>query len=75
MAVSRVPGESSVRLHLQTGINAISGDPVYTTKTFGKVKASATDQAVYTVGEALADLQLFTLDYIARIDNNILEDI
>ncbi len=68
MAVSKVPGNSVLRLELRVGVG--EGDnPVYRNKSLGNVKSAASDQDMFDVANALADLQEYPLEGISRTDN------
>lgn len=69
MAVISTPGLSNLRLKFQTGVDG-QGNPVYRRKTFSNVKADATDQNIFDVATALADLQEYTLATVERADNS-----
>ncbi len=67
MAVSKVPGNSVLRLEVEVGVNT-SGNPVYRNRSLNNVKPTASDQDLYDVGAALADLQEYPLNGISRVD-------
>lgn len=67
MAVVKIPQNSRVQLKVQTGISA-SGAPVYVTRSFNNIKASATDDSVFAVGLQLSGLQKHTLTGIEKIE-------
>lgn len=69
MAVIRSIADSTLRLVLQTGTNA-SGNPIFVNRNYRNIKVDATDQDVYAVAEALAELQIYTLNAVDRIDTN-----
>lgn len=67
MAVTRLPGNSLLRLELHVGVNG-SGNPVFRTKSLNNVKAAATDQDLFDVAAALAALQEYPLNSVSRMD-------
>lgn len=68
MPVTKVQNNSVLRLELQVGVNA-GGNPVFRTKSLSNVKPGASDQNLFDVAAALADLQEYPLNDIARIDS------
>jgi hypothetical protein len=64
MPVVVVPYDSVLQLRLVTGTNPESGNPIIKTKSFNKVKESATEQDVFDVANQLASLQNYSLDEI-----------
>jgi len=62
--VVTVPRDSALQLRLVTGTNPETGAPVITSKTFGKIKATAAEQDAYDVAGALISLQKYTVDEI-----------
>lgn len=68
MAVTKIQNNSVLRLELQVGVNA-GGNPVFRTKSLSNVKPGASDQHLFDVATALADLQLHPLNDIARVDS------
>lgn len=73
MAVIRTPGDSTLRIRVQTGIGA-SGQPVYRNRSYNNVKAAATDDDVYAVAQAIAGLQQHPVNSIIRIDDGVLAE-
>jgi len=67
MAVTSTPLGSVVELAVQAGTDA-AGAPVYARIRFRNVKAAATDEDVYVVGEMLAGLQVYPLAEVRRVD-------
>lgn len=68
MAVNKVPTGSVLRLELNVGIGD-NGNPVYRTKSLNNVKPAATDQDLFDVAAAIADMQDYTLNGISRVDS------
>ena len=64
MPVIVVPYDSALQLRLVTGTDTESGNPIISTKTFNKVKDSATEQDVFDVANQLVSLQKYGLDEI-----------
>jgi hypothetical protein len=64
MAVIVVPRDSSLQLRLVTGTNPLTGAPIIESKSFTKVKATASDQDIYDVTTALVGLQKYPVDEI-----------
>ena len=62
--VITVPRDSALQLRLVVGTNPDTGAPVIESKTFNKIKSSATDQEVYDVATALVGLQKYAVDEI-----------
>ena len=67
MAVVKVPQNSTIAIKLQKGVNT-SGNPVYVTRNYA-CKATATDQDLFDVAQALMGLQVYPLADITRVDN------
>ncbi|MDD3032079.1 MAG: DUF1659 domain-containing protein [Candidatus Caldatribacteriota bacterium] len=64
MPVVVVPYDSVLQLRLVTGTDPDSGNSIIKTKSFNKVKESATEQDVFDVANQLASLQNYSLDEI-----------
>jgi hypothetical protein len=64
MPVVVVPYDSVLQLRLVTGTDPESGNPIIKTKSFNKVKESATEQDVFDVANQLVSLQNYSLDEI-----------
>ncbi len=73
MAVNSIPAGTVLRMQFQTGVDA-DGDPVYRNKSLNNVKTGATDQDLYNVAQALAQLQQHPLAAVLRIDSAALEE-
>lgn len=73
MAVNRVPTGTVLRLQFQTGVDG-NGDPVYRNKNLNNVKTGATEQSLYDVAQALAQLQQHPLVAVLRVDSARLEE-
>ena len=71
MAVISNPLGSRLQLRVITGQDD-KGNPIYRTRSYSNVKPAASDDDLYSVGNALVDLQKHELDFIRRIDESIL---
>ena len=74
MAVALNAGNSTLKLHVQTGVDT-SGRPKYADRSFSSVKATAADQDAYDVALALAELQSNPLDSIIRVNTGTLIEV
>ncbi|TEB06503.1 hypothetical protein Psch_00035 [Pelotomaculum schinkii] len=68
MAVTKVPGNSILRLVLHVGDSG-SGSPILRNRSLTNVKSAASDQDIFDVATALADLQDYPLNGVTRVDN------
>lgn len=73
MAVVATPVQSSLRLVVQTGTDA-DGNPVFRSRTYSRVKPSASDEDVYAVAGAIAELQSSPLYAIQRVSTDELAE-
>lgn len=71
MAIVNMPQDARVQLKVQTGLSA-SGAPVYATRSFNNVKASAPDANLYAVALQLGGLQSHTLTAISKVETSSL---
>ena len=71
MAVISNPLGSRLQLRVITGED-YEGNPIYSTRSYSNIKAATSDEDLYSVGEALVNLQKHELDFIRRIDESIL---
>lgn len=69
MAVADIK-QSSLQLIFQDGIDPLTGDPVYQTKSFNNVKPNATAEQLYTVATTFESLQQRPLFTINRRDTS-----
>ncbi len=69
MALTSTTVDSSLRLELQTGVDA-AGNPVYVNRTYQRVRPAAADQDVYDVASIIAGLQKHTLTNVQRVNEN-----
>lgn len=67
MAVITSVINSKLKLALDNGLNE-KGEVIVKSKTFSNVSASALDEDVYEVGEALAGLQTLEVEEISRVN-------
>lgn len=74
MAVTLNAGNSTLKLHVQTGTDA-SGKPKFADRNFSAVKAAATDQDAYDVAVALGGLQSHPVDSIIRVNTGTLVNV
>jgi len=74
MAAQLTPSESRVRVSLQVGTDEL-GEPILKSKTYSRVKPSASNDAIYAVMDAMMDLQAHPVDGYERIDYGQLIDI
>jgi hypothetical protein len=61
---------TTLQLVFSEGIDEISGNPVYRTKSFNNVKTSASGDQLYAVATAMAGLQELPLYNIHRRDSS-----
>jgi hypothetical protein len=71
MAVSSNPLGGRLQLRLIVGMDD-KGNHIYRTRSYANVKPAATDQAVYDVGSALANLQEHDLEEVRRVSESVL---
>lgn len=64
MTVLVVPYDSVLQLRLVTGTDPGSGNPIIRTKSFNRVKDTASAQDVFDVANGLLGLQRYSLDQI-----------
>ncbi len=72
MPVSAIKFDSDLVLKVQTGTNP-EGNPIIKLRRYSRVKPDATHEAVHTVGQAIASLQIHSLVEIVRQDDFRLE--
>lgn len=71
MPVNTNPIGSRMQLRLIVGQDT-GGNPVYRTRSYSNVKPLASDDDVFAVGNALAELQVQELDELRRINEYVL---
>lgn len=62
--VITAPRDTKLQIRYVTGTNPETGAPIIKTKTYTKIKDTASDQSIYDVAMALQDLQKYTVDEI-----------
>lgn len=67
MAVVNIPQKTTLSIQVQKGISD-SGNPVYAYRNYANVKPDATVQDIFDVANALANLQVYALANIQRVD-------
>ena len=70
--VTEMPNK--VKLRFQTGFND-SGNPVYSTYTYSKIKEDAIPEDVHSVAEGLASLSAWSLDSIVLSEDKLLVEV
>jgi len=75
MAVSATKYDSDLVIKVQTGTDPGTGEPVVRLRRYTRVKPEATHEAVYTVGQAIAGLQVHPPVDITRQDDLRLEPV
>ncbi|MDD4239590.1 MAG: DUF1659 domain-containing protein [Desulfotomaculaceae bacterium] len=68
MAVTKVPGNSALKLVLHVG-DSTAGSPILRNKSLTNLKAAAANQDVFDVATSLGNLQDYQLNGIIRVDN------
>ena len=71
---TKIPYNSRLSLIFQTGTDPTSGAPILKTKSYTNVKHDATDDDVYDVANAIANLQKYPLYEIQRTDKGKLTE-
>jgi len=66
MAVIATPVDSALQLILQTGMDQ-DNKPILRTRSFARVKVSATDQDLMDVAKGLAGLQIHPVSAVRRV--------
>lgn len=74
MAVIKTKNPTGLKLRLACGRNEITGKTIIRSKTYSNVKPTANDDDIFAVGDAIAGLQEFAVQEIARIDNSTLSE-
>ena len=65
---------SGLKLRFNLGKDEITGKTKVKSRTYSNVRPTASNDAVYAVGNALVSLQEFALLEIAKIDNSTLSE-
>jgi len=71
MAIVANPVGSRLQLRLNVGQDT-EGNPVYSSRSYANVKPLASDDAVFSVGNSLADMQEHELEEVRRINDFVL---
>ncbi|KJS21378.1 MAG: hypothetical protein VR72_10750 [Clostridiaceae bacterium BRH_c20a] len=74
MAIISTALGSRLQVILQTGVDG-QGNPVLKTRSYNRVKASASDENVYQFSVTIAGLQLHPLYEVNRVNEVSLEQI
>lgn len=69
MAVAELM-DSSLRITFDNGLDPVSGDPSYKTKSFNNVKAAANADQLHAIATAVAGLQQLPVYNIERNDSS-----
>ncbi len=67
MAVTTVPQDSKLKLHLDGGVDG-DGKAIVKSKTISKIKSSAVNEDLYSISTSLTNLQTLPLIGVKRID-------
>ncbi len=67
MPVVTNPMDSKLKIKYQVGVDS-NGNPKYSTKTYSKIKTASTDEDVYAVADAIANLQQNSVGGFNRVD-------
>lgn len=59
---------STLQLTFQNGLDSLTGEPVFQTKSFNNVKPEATADQLYTIAIAFEGLQERPLESVSRRD-------
>ncbi|HBI55922.1 MAG TPA: hypothetical protein DG577_04540 [Firmicutes bacterium] len=73
MPVTKVALDSRLQVRYQTGVNE-QGDPVYSTRNLGSVRADSDDQSLWTVAAVIAGLQQLPVAEVRRVDYAVLTE-
>lgn len=68
MAVERISESISLKLKVETGVNA-NGSAKYSTRSIAHINPAASDEDVFEFGKGLAGLQACALGSITRAEN------
>ncbi|MFA7467908.1 MAG: DUF1659 domain-containing protein [Desulfotomaculaceae bacterium] len=75
MAINATKYDSDLVLKVRTGTDPGTGEPIVRLRRYTLVKPEATHEAVHTVGEAIAGLQMHPLVEVTRQDDLRLESV
>lgn len=68
MAVTLLPGYTRCQVRLQNGVDE-QGEPVYLNRIFGRIRPSASNQAIHDVMTAVLALQTLPVRSLRRLDD------
>ncbi|NLX91396.1 MAG: DUF1659 domain-containing protein [Firmicutes bacterium] len=74
MAVIAIPSGDRLQLRVQVGINPQNGNPVYSTRSWSRVKPGASDEHLYEFAAKLGELGADALESISRVKTVTLVD-
>jgi len=69
MAIVKMAQPGTLSIKFQTGVNG-TGNPTYSTRNYSGVKPASTDQALFDVASAIAEVVKHTLSDIIRQDKS-----
>ncbi len=73
MAVTAIPLTARLQLRLNTGLDD-NFNPIYRTRTYANIKASADNEDLFELAEEIGSLQLHTLEAVRRVVEYELEE-
>ncbi|MDD4658033.1 MAG: DUF1659 domain-containing protein [Eubacteriales bacterium] len=73
MPVTKVSLDSRLQVRYQTGVNE-EGEPVYSTRNLGNVKADSLDQSLWNVAAVITGLQQLPVVEVRRVDYAVLTE-
>lgn len=73
MPVSKVSLDSRLQVRYQTGLND-DGEPVYSTRNLGSVKAESLDESLWIAAATITGLQQLPVAEVRRVDYAILTE-
>lgn len=73
MAIVRQAQTARLQLRVEVGVDEL-GRPILRSRSFNRLKSTATDDQVHTIAAALASLQEYPLNTVRRIDEAELVD-
>ncbi len=74
MSVNAIPVGTRLAIRYDTGLDPVTMNPIYRTRSYSRVKPDAEHGAVFTVAEQLSGLCEHTLIAIRRHDESELEE-
>lgn len=73
MAVIRTALDSRLQVRYQVGVNE-SGEPVFSTRNLGNVKADSDDESLWAIATVMTRLQQLPVGEVRRVDHGILTE-